>query len=145
MEQVREDGKLVRRALMIGLVIAIALSPFFYHLVNFLLIPIIIMLIALFAFVFFTGLTDFEKRKMIILNIVFAVVVIGIYELYLWVTLSKGSHQDIHVNIAVWLVQIIAVNFLFVLYHSVKSLGRWRKARQLEEMEKPRSQGSEAY
>ena len=139
MDQVREDGRLVRKALMVALVLGVVLSPFFYHLVSFLLIPIIIPLVALFAFVYFTSLTDFEKKKMIILNIILAIVVIGVYELYLFISL-KQDHQDIHLNVAVWLTQIFAVNLLFILYQSIRSLSRWKKAKQLEEMEQSRSQ-----
>lgn len=130
MDEVRQDGRVVRKALMVAMVLGVALSPFFYHLVPFLLVPILIPIVIIFLFVFFTGLTDFEQKRMVILNIILPVFVIGIYELYLYFAISSGTHSDIHLSITVWLVQILAANLLLILYFSIKSL---RKRKKLEE------------
>jgi len=127
MESAEERGRFVRKALMVALILAIVISPFFYHLVSFLLYPIIIPLIVIFAFVYFTGLTNFERKRMIKLNIALAILIIALYEGYLYFVVTAGSHSDIHLNVAVWLVQILAVNFLLILYYSFKSLKKGRK------------------
>lgn len=129
MDEIRRERGFVRKALIVALVLSIVLSPFFYHLMSFVLVPIVIITALIFSFVFFTGLTDFERKKMIILNIVFSVVVILLYEGYLFYIVTSGTHNDIHLNMTIWLVQVLAVNFLFILYQSIKSL---KKRRELE-------------
>ena len=132
MDEVRENGKFVRKALMVALVLVVVISPFFYHLISLLFLPIFIPMGMIFVFVYFTGLTDFERRKMIILNIVFSIAVIALYEGYLIFIVAGAEHGDIHLNITIWLVQILAVNLLLVLYHSVKSLKKLKKVKELE-------------
>lgn len=134
MDEIRKDGSFVRKALMVALVLTMVISPFFYHLVSFLLLPVVIPFLIIFAFVYFTGLTDFEQRRMVILNIVFAVVVIVIYELYVFLVLtSPGSHADTHLTATIWLAQIIAFNFFVILYRAAKALRR-RKELRLDEI-----------
>lgn len=134
MEQIRESGRLVRKALMVALVLGVVLSPFFYHLVSFLLLPILIPLGIIFIFVYFTGLTDFERKKMIILNIVLSVAIIVVYEGYLIFVVSSSGHSDIHLNITIWIVQIFVVNFLLIFYQSVQALRKLRETTQNAEV-----------
>jgi len=130
MEGIRREGHLVRTMFIIAFALSIVLLPFFYHLMSFLMLPILIPVLFLFAFVFFTGLTNFERRRMIYANIVLAILVIGTYEVYFFTTLSEHSHTDIHLNITVWLVQVLVFNLLFILYHSLKALKKSRELRR---------------
>lgn len=122
MEEMHRVGDLVRKGFIVAFVLSLVLSPFFYHLVPFLLLPILVPAIIIFIMVFFTGLTDFERRRMIQLNIAVAILVIVLYEAYIFGIVRSGVHVDIHMNVAVWLVQLMVVNLMFVLYHSFKGL-----------------------
>ena len=122
MEETRRESRFVHRALILALVLSISLSPFFYHLVPFLLLPILIPMATIGIFVFFTGLTNFERKRMVILNIVLPIVIILLYEGYVYTAIKSGTHSDIHLNIIIWAVQVLVVNLLFILYHSLKIL-----------------------
>jgi hypothetical protein len=131
MDDIRKSEAFVRRALMIALVLGVVISPFFYHLISFLFLPVLIPIGIIFVFVYFTGLTDFERRKMIILNIIFSISVIALYEGYLIFIVAGAEHVDIHLNVTIWFVQILAVNLLLVFVPEHKEPQKIKKRKRI--------------
>ena len=112
-------GDTVRKLFLVGAVVILVATPLFAHLFSFsAFLPLFVVIL----FGIIAGLVSPAQKIVSVLETVIsglAVVGFGIYAVLLQL---KPDHRDIHQIILFVLTIVLAINFLFVLYYSVKTL-----------------------
>lgn len=108
-------GDTVRRLFIFAAVVMLVGLPFFADRLS---APLVLVLFAILLVALFAGLTNPRQQWVAVLNIGISLIVLIVFEYYAIMFYAEGGSFQL----LFWIVQVLAVSFLFALYFSVKML-----------------------